>query len=83
MTVALLCLPLAIYQQSVVMFGHRDSGVTRVAGEILTASEDDKAVCVRVRMTGRQTPIGKLFQQRFRVMAFRRPALESKRRRIL
>src|SRR6185369_9443274 len=77
-----LTLTFAINQQSIVVFGHRHSRIAAIAGQILTARKDDETVGVRMRMAGRQTPVGKLSQRRFSVMALRGPTLERESRRV-
>src|SRR6185503_6338223 len=76
-------LAFAVYEQCVVVLGHGQSGVAGVSGQILTARKDNEAVRVRMRVAGRETPVGKLFQEVCCVVAFRRAALERKSGRLL
>src|SRR5215475_14677645 len=79
MPLALSRLPRAIDHDRVVLFGHRQSRVARVAGQIFSPGVDDEAVGVWVGVPRRKMPIRKSLERVFRVMAFRRAAFEGER----
>src|SRR5258706_9228545 len=64
------------------MLGHWQAGVAGIPGKILAARKNDEAVRVRMRVAGRQTPVGKLLQQSLSMIALGWAALESKSGRL-
>src|SRR5215475_10814630 len=79
MPLALSRLPRAVDQDCVVLFGHRQPRVTRVAGQIFSPGVDYEAVGVWVGVRRRKMPFLICLERVFRVMAFRRAAFEGER----
>ena len=59
------------------MLGHRHAGIAGIARQIWPPRIDDKAVGVRVRVPGRQTPIGKVSELGRRVWPSGGPHLKA------